>query len=86
MNDNARMKENIRKLILDKVGKRGKEKSICPSEVARDLGGSEWRELMQLVREVGIELMDAGLIVVMQKGLVIDPRTAKGPIRYRIVS
>ncbi len=75
----------IQRAILQKAQTRGAEKSICPSEVARDLGGEQWRQLMPAVRAVGTVLADEGQIVVLQNGFVVDPRTAKGPIRYRIV-
>lgn len=39
---------------------------------------------MDIVRQVGVELVDAGIIQVTQKGQVVDPRTARGPIRYRL--
>jgi hypothetical protein len=37
---------------------------------------------MPAVREAGAELAGQGQIVVTQKGQVVDPQTAKGPIRY----
>jgi len=75
----------IRQTLLEQAHLRGSEKSICPSEVARELGGEQWRNLMPMVREVGTDLVDEGSIIVLQKGKPVDPRCAKGPIRYRIV-
>jgi Protein of unknown function (DUF3253) len=74
----------IRQRILEKVRQRGLEKTICPSEVARELGGENWRDLMDEVRLVGAELLQRGAIEVTQKGEVVDLATAKGPIRFRI--
>lgn len=74
----------IRRCILEKVRQRGLEKTICPSEVARELGGQNWRSLMPLVRQVGVELADAGAIVVTQRSQIVDPRTARGAIRFRV--
>ncbi|HIK17118.1 MAG TPA: DUF3253 domain-containing protein [Leptolyngbyaceae cyanobacterium M33_DOE_097] len=76
--------EVIRKVILAKVRSRGLQKTICPSEVARSLNPTDWRALMPLVREVGCELANSGAIVVTQKGVVVNPETAKGAIRYRV--
>lgn len=73
----------IRECILKQVQQRGPDKSICPSEVARELGGETWRSLMPLVREVGADLAQSGAIVVTQKGIPVDPQTARGPIRYK---
>ena len=74
----------IQTCLLTLVRDRGPNKTICPSEVARTLGGDDWRALMPRVRSVGVTLVNAGDIVVTQKGQVIDPQTAKGPIRYRL--
>ena len=77
------MTKSIRQCLLAQVHRRGVHKTICPSEVARALGGEQWRDLMEAVRAVGCELAAEGTIVVTQKGQVVDPERAKGPIRYR---
>ncbi|MGG6241156.1 DUF3253 domain-containing protein [Nodosilinea sp. AN01ver1] len=74
--------DKIRTTLLALVQQRRPDKTLCPSEVARALSAEQWRDLMPAVREVGIELAAQGQIVVTQKGQVVDPRTAKGPIRY----
>ncbi|MDX2239304.1 MAG: DUF3253 domain-containing protein [Leptolyngbyaceae cyanobacterium bins.302] len=74
----------IRQTILAKVRQRGLDKTICPSEVARALGGEDWRSLMETVRSVGVELVQAGKIQIMQKGNVVNPNTVKGAIRFRV--
>lgn len=74
----------IRQCILDKVRDRGFDKTICPSEVARELGGDDWRSLMPVIRAIGADLAASGEIQVTQKGNVVDPRTAKGPIRFKL--
>lgn len=51
-------------------------RSFCPSEAARALA-SDWRPLMPEVRRVAAEI---GLRAT-QKGLPVDPVTARGPIR-----
>jgi hypothetical protein len=60
---------------------RGADKTICPSDVARTIGGDGWRSLMQLVRDVAIELAAQGKLEVRQRGRVVREKTAKGPIR-----
>lgn len=74
----------IRKAILAKVRQRGLDKTICPSEVARTLGGENWRALMEDVRSVGIVLVNEGKIQITQKGNVMNPNTVKGAIRFRV--
>lgn len=57
--------------------------TICPSEAARAVGGDEWRPLMEPARQAARRLCAAGRIVITQGGRVVDPSTAKGPIRIR---
>jgi hypothetical protein len=74
----------LRQHLLEKVQARGAEKSICPSEVARDLGGAEWRSLMEPIRNVGAELVESGEILALQRGQSVHPLSAKGPIRFQL--
>lgn len=57
--------------------------TICPSEAARAVGGDGWRELMEPARAAARRLVAAGEVEVTQGGAVVDPATAKGPIRVR---
>lgn len=57
------------------------ESSICPSDVARTVGGDTWRPLMPEVRRVAAELADRDEIVVTQKGEPVSIREARGPVR-----
>lgn len=63
---------------------RAPDKTICPSDVARTIGGQGWRASMQLVREVAEELVEAETIEVRQKGKVVETRPLKGPIRLAL--
>ncbi len=76
--------ELIRQTILEKVQERGADKSICPSEVARQLGGEEWRSLMPTVRAIAASLAETGAIVITQRGKPVSLKDAKGPIRLRL--
>lgn len=76
--------EMIRDRLLQLVGDRGLEKTLCPSEVARALAADSWRDLMPRVRDMGIDLAESGVIVVTQRGQSVGPRRAKGPVRYRL--
>ncbi len=78
--------EAIRQCLLQLVSDRGPTKTICPSEVARALDDDHWRELMPNVRAMGHRLAKAGIITITQKGHVVDPDQARGPIRYRLRS
>jgi len=58
--------------------------TICPSEAARAVGGEDaWRDLMEPARRAARRLVAAGKVEVTQGGHVVDPSTAKGPIRIR---
>ena len=57
--------------------------SVCPSEAAREVGGEDWRDLMEPARMAARRLVAAGTAQITQGGQVIDPSHAKGPIRVR---
>lgn len=74
---------DIERTIIDLLGARNADSSICPSEVARELDAEQWRRLMNPVREVAASLATAGTIEVTQGGTVVDVATARGPVRLR---
>ena len=65
------------------LGARAAAATICPSEAARAVGGDEWRELMEPARRAARRLVAEGEVDILQRGSVVDPSTAKGPIRIR---
>lgn len=69
--------------IMDLLDARARTGTICPSEAARQVGGENWRELMEPAKRAARRLVDAGSIEITQAGHVVDPSTAKGPIRLR---
>ncbi len=61
--------------------------TICPSGAAREVDPENWRELMDLTREVARQLARAGDVIVTQKGVVLDPDADwRGPVRIRVRS
>lgn len=58
--------------------------TICPSEAARAVRGEGWESLMEPARMAARRLVAAGRVVITQGGHVVDPSTAKGPIRVRL--
>lgn len=64
---------------------RAKGVTICPSEVARREEPEGWRERMEEVRAAARRLVAEGRLEMLQGGRVVDPSTAKGPIRLRKV-
>jgi hypothetical protein len=72
--------ERIRAAILDLALRRGRAKSLCPSEVAKALS-EDWRPLMPEVRAVAAVMPE---IIATQRKQMVDPATARGPIRLRL--
>ena len=70
--------------LLALLAQRARGATACPSEVARAHGGDDWRALMGPVREAARRLVAAGRLDILQGGRVVDPSTAKGPIRLRL--
>ncbi|GIT89814.1 hypothetical protein JANAI62_07020 [Jannaschia pagri] len=55
-------------------------RTICPSEIARALA-EDWRPLMPRVRAVAAGLAE---VEATQRGVPVDPLSARGPIRLRL--
>ena len=60
-------------------------KTICPSDAARALTGDDaFRPLMPAVRAAARGMVDRGELEITQRGRVVDPDNARGPIRLRL--
>jgi hypothetical protein len=77
--------DEIAETLLRLVAERGADKTVCPSEVARALGGPHpdgWGPLMQPVRRVAVRLTKAGRVAILRKGRVVpDPDDFRGIYR-----
>jgi hypothetical protein len=73
---------NIAAAILRLTAERGPDRSICPSEVARDLT-DDWRPLLGPVRREAARLAESGRIDILRKGKPIAPADLRGVIRLR---
>jgi uncharacterized protein DUF3253 len=76
--------------IRDLLAARAATATICPSEAARRVeteqgsgADADWRSLMEHARLAARRLVDRGEVEVVQRGRVVDPATARGPIRIR---
>ena len=69
--------------ILDLLDRRAGGATICPSEAARAVDPDDWSSLMEPARSAARRLVDSGAVVITQRGQIVDPSTAKGPIRIR---
>jgi hypothetical protein len=82
------LQQQLKAAILTLLAQRDPGKTICPSEVARAVAGSEdrsaWEPLMEPVRQAAENLVAEGRLVITQHGRAIDGSTAKGPVRLRL--
>lgn len=79
--------ERIAAVIVELAAARGANKTICPSEVARHLGGQNeaaWRPLMDPIREQAIKLEGEGAIIIKRGGARVDPKSFSGIYRIAI--
>jgi hypothetical protein len=74
---------SFEKEIIDLLLARGRNKTICPSEVLKE-DEKDHKKTMELVRQSARRLVSQGKIEITQNGQVVDPSTAKGPIRLRL--
>lgn len=69
--------------IRSLLASRAAASTICPSDAARAVSPDGWRELMEPARRAARRMVAAGEVEITQGGSVVDPSTAKGPIRIR---
>ncbi len=80
--------QRLEAVILDLLAQRAQAATICPSDAARAVGSGDdaesWRALMEPARRAARRLVERGDVVITQGGKVVDPATARGPIRIRL--
>jgi hypothetical protein len=78
--------QRLEQTVLTLLASRAATATICPSEVARTVGTEQsWRSLMEPARRAARRLVATGQVEITQGGRVVDPSTAKGPLRIRLV-
>ena len=70
-----------RSTILRLVAERGPDKTICPSEAARVIGGAEWREAMPVIHAAAKALAEEGAVELRQGGKPCGTDAIVGPYR-----
>lgn len=75
---------DLKSAILRLLHDRDPSGSICPSEAARAVNPESWKELMEPARRAARLLVASGRVEITQGGRVVDPSTARGPIRIRL--
>jgi hypothetical protein len=78
------IEQRLEKEILVLATARGLDKTFCPSDIARVVGGSHpdaWGPLMQPIRRVAVRLAKEGRLVITRKGRAVDPDDFRGVYR-----
>jgi hypothetical protein len=75
----------LQQTILELLAARPPSASICPSEAARAIDPTNYDALMEPARRAARRLVARNLVVITQGDRVVDPSTARGPIRIRRV-
>lgn len=75
------LRERLAAAMRTLLRRRNPESTICPSDAARIAGGADWRGAMDAAREVAAALAATGVVEVRQRGVRVDPATARGALR-----
>ena len=70
----------IRAAILRRCAERSAGRTLCPSEIARDLA-DDWRGLMPAVRAEAAALAREGRVTLTRRGSRVSPDALHGPFR-----
>ena len=71
--------------ILTLCRHRGPQRSICPSDAARVVGGEDWRDQMVTARAAAAELARTGEVRILARGRELDPSVPfRGPVRIAL--
>jgi hypothetical protein len=76
--------DRIEATILALAAARGPDKTLCPSDAARAIGGDHpdgWGPLMQPIRRIAVRLAKEGRLVITRKGRAVDPDDFRGVYR-----
>ena len=82
------LEDRILAMAIERGQGNANSKTVCPSEVARDLVGSDekrWRLLMAPIRKAAVALAIAGKVEIRRKGRPVDPLDFRGIYRIAAV-
>jgi hypothetical protein len=86
-NKPAAIDQKVELTILELLRKPAAGGTICPSEAARAAFPEDrWRDEMERTRRAARRLVAKGQIEIHQKGRMVKPSRAKGPIRLKLRS
>lgn len=67
--------------VLDALTRAGADKTLSATEIAHDIGGATWHDLLHPIRRAAVTLAQAGRLVIYRKGKPVDPDDFKGVYR-----
>jgi hypothetical protein len=90
----AALEQAILTLLAERTADGDTSKTICPSEAAKLVAGEtrtkarqerrNWEALLEPARAAARRLVARRKIVITQHNEIVDPATARGPIRLRL--
>lgn len=75
----------LERAIVALLMARARGATICPSEACRVVFGDVDHDHMERTRRAARRLVAAGTVEITQRGVVVDPSRARGPLRLRRV-
>lgn len=75
--------EALETAIRDLLARGSRTAGVGATDVAREVGGDDWRAVVEPARRAARRLVAAGEVELVQGGRVVDPSTAKGEFRIR---
>jgi predicted nucleic acid-binding Zn ribbon protein len=76
----------LERAIVELVEERSPDKTICPSEAARQVRPDDWRDLMERTRLAARRLYVRNEIECTRGGEPVDPWNPGGPIRLSLAT
>jgi hypothetical protein len=77
---NQRIDAALRALLRS----REPHRSLCPSDIARIVGGTTWRMLLPAVRDRAVKMAEGGGLEILRRGRIVKTNATKGVLRYRL--
>ena len=72
---------SLQSAILAALHRAGHDKTLSATDIAHDIGGAQWHDLLHPIRRVAVTLAQAGRLVIYRKGKPVDPDDFKGVYR-----
>jgi hypothetical protein len=76
--------QRIEAALMTLLRSRHPGRSICPSDIARIVGGKAWRTLLPLVRDRAVKFSEQGQLEILRGGRVVKTKLTEGVLRYRL--